>query len=346
MRRFACIALFSCAAAVALWAQPKVAVLDAVVPNNLDQSVVVPVTEKIIERLVVSGRYTVLDRANVGQVLKEREFQVSGLVSDAEITEAGKYLGADFVVVAKVQRVSDTYFLTAKMIAVKTGVIANQTSAENEGKLSILIKLAERVGDVLSGGTVLAPAAADPNNRPAEAPSPKAVEPVKPPVKPASDANRVGLRLYAGLGSGTQDLDIESGSSYSYNPLGFDVYALWGVFGNWGLTGNVTFLSDTENGGASITSADIGIAYVLPIGILLPWASLKFGVAAIDWPNFYDYTASGTEFAFDLGLDVRLGSILVGARYQLQAASFPEDSGHHAVTSFQNSFWLMGGMRF
>ena len=98
------------------WARSKVAVLDAIVQKGIDGSVVVPVTEKVMGCLVVSGRFTVLDRANVEKVLREREFQVSGLVSDAEITEAGKYLGADFVVVIKVQRLAATYFLGAKMI--------------------------------------------------------------------------------------------------------------------------------------------------------------------------------------------------------------------------------------
>ncbi|MFA6508640.1 MAG: hypothetical protein WCT14_21250, partial [Treponemataceae bacterium] len=62
MRRFIIAAILSFSVAGALWAQPKVAVLDALVPNNIDQSVLIPVTEKIIERLVISGRFTVLDR--------------------------------------------------------------------------------------------------------------------------------------------------------------------------------------------------------------------------------------------------------------------------------------------
>jgi hypothetical protein len=157
--RKACLACILALAALAAWSQPKVAVLDTQVPQSIDQSVVIPTTEKIIERLVVSGRYTVLDRANIESVLKEREFQLSGMVSDQDVVTAGKYLGADFVVVAKVQKVSDTYFITAKMIAIKTGVIANQTSAQGEGKLSTLISLAEQVGDVLSGGAVLAQSA-------------------------------------------------------------------------------------------------------------------------------------------------------------------------------------------
>jgi len=137
MRRIVALLALVVITTAALIAQPKVAVLDAQVPKTIDQSIVIPVTEKIIERLVVSGRYTVLDRANIEQVFKEREFQLTDIVSDQEAAAAaGKYLGADFVVVVKVQMVGDTYFLTSKLINISTGVIANQSSAESEGKLS------------------------------------------------------------------------------------------------------------------------------------------------------------------------------------------------------------------
>jgi hypothetical protein len=176
------LALFALSFAALAWAQPKVAVLDTIIPQNMDPSVIVPTTEKIIERLVVSGRFTVLDRANIESVLKEREFQVSGMVSDQDVVTAGKYLGADFVVVAKVQRVDTTYFISAKMIAIKTGVIANQTSAEGDGKLSVLIGLAERVGEVLSGGAVLAQSAAGESSDISKA---KPAKPIAPETKPA-----------------------------------------------------------------------------------------------------------------------------------------------------------------
>ena len=57
-------------AAVAVPALPKVAVLDAVIPETMDKSVVVPITDKIAEQIVASRQYSVLDRANVEQVLE------------------------------------------------------------------------------------------------------------------------------------------------------------------------------------------------------------------------------------------------------------------------------------
>ncbi len=146
--------LFAIISAFSLTALPKVAVLDAVIPQDMDKSVIIPVTDKIAEQMVSSHKYIVLDRSNIAQVLKEKEFQVSGLVSDREIKKAGEYLGADFVVVARVSQVGDTYFISAKMISVETGEVTAQTSDQQEGKLSDLILLAERVGKKLVGGVI------------------------------------------------------------------------------------------------------------------------------------------------------------------------------------------------
>jgi hypothetical protein len=174
--------LLTMAAVVSAWSQPKVAVLDAVIPQNMDPSVISPATDKIIEKLVQSNRFTVLDRANIESVLKEREFQVSGMVSDQDVVTAGKYLGADFVVVVKISKVGDTNFISGKMINVKTGVIVSTTSAQGEGKLAVLIGLAGQVGEALSGGS----AAPEPKVATPPPEEPRVVAP--PPEEPVAVA--------------------------------------------------------------------------------------------------------------------------------------------------------------
>jgi len=146
----------------ALGAAPKVAVLDVTLASEVDQTLVVPVTETIMEALVGSKAFTVLDRAYVEQVLKEKEFQLSGLVSDTEATKAGQYLGADFVVAGKAQLAAGSYFFVAKMIDVKTGIIVAQASEQAEGKVLVLIELARKVGSklVASGGSTTVAATA------------------------------------------------------------------------------------------------------------------------------------------------------------------------------------------
>jgi len=150
--------LFLCAAAV--FSLPHVAVLNAILAPGIDPTVTVPVTDKIVEELVNSGKFVVIDRANVEQILQEKEFQLSsGIVGNEEIRQAGEYLGADFVIVANASRVGSTYVISAKMIDVVTGEIAAQVSREKQGKIDVLLEIARLVGKQISGqGVVVAEA--------------------------------------------------------------------------------------------------------------------------------------------------------------------------------------------
>ena len=150
------VALFLFVGAAAVFSIPQIAVLDAILAPGIDPTVVVPVTDKIIEELVNSGKFTVIDRTNVEQILQEKEFQLSsGIVRNEEIRRAGEYLGADFVIVANASRVGSTYVISAKMIDVVTGEIGAQVSREKQGKIDVLLEIARLVGKQISGQDVV-----------------------------------------------------------------------------------------------------------------------------------------------------------------------------------------------
>jgi TolB-like protein len=317
--------------AVTAFAQPKVAVLDADLQKGIDKSAAAAISEKLTERLVLSGRFVVLDRSNVEQVLREREFQLSGLVSDTEISEAGKYLGADFVVAIRVQRVDRTYMVTAKMIAVDTGIIARQSSAEGEGRASILLALAEEAGDGLAG-IPRKPAASS-----ARKLAPKPASYARP-----ADAAAIGTRMYAGLGAGGQHLE-DSVESETYDTIGFDLYGLVGLWKGLCAVGSLTYLDASAQGGGAALSLDAGLGYARPVGILLPWVALKAGYVFLDWSP-YSSVLSDLQYSLDLGADLRLGRLLLGGRFQLSLSAFA-DSGSYGLTALENSFWFMAGWK-
>jgi formylglycine-generating enzyme len=145
-----CVAILTLG--LAAWGQsPKIAVLDVAVPKNFDASVVVPVTESIIEEMVASKKYMVLDRANIASIFKEKEFQLSAEVSDKDVSQAGSYLGANYVVVAKLQLVGSSFYLSGTMIDVSTGAIMRQASDTQTGPVTILLEMARTVGSKLCG---------------------------------------------------------------------------------------------------------------------------------------------------------------------------------------------------
>ena len=156
------------------FAKPQVAVLDTILAVGMDKTVAAPITDKIIEELVNSGKYTVIDRANVEQVLREKEFQLSsGVVKNEEVRQAGEYLGADLVIASNASRVGSTYVISAKMIDVVTGEIVAQASSEQKGTIDVVLDVARTVGRQISGQSVVVatkPAAEPPKTAaPAEA---------------------------------------------------------------------------------------------------------------------------------------------------------------------------------
>jgi TolB-like protein len=201
MKKCLAIVALLAAAGAAFGANPKVAVLDAVLPEKMDRNVAIGVTEKISEELVSSGRFMVLDRTTVAKSLEEIEFQMSGLVSDEDIRKAGDQLGsrlgAAFVVIARVSQVGDTYFITAKMIDVKTGEITAQASDESEGKIAITLKVAQNVGRKLAAGIKEtpkepAPVAATKKPAPAEQ-KPGFTAAAKPATQPGGPQSRLAV---------------------------------------------------------------------------------------------------------------------------------------------------------
>jgi TolB-like protein len=155
-RKIIAVALILLLGATAVFSLPHVAVLDTILAAGMDPTAAIPVTDKIIEELVNSGKFTILDRTNVEQILREKEFQLSsGIVRNEEIRQAGEYLGADYVVLANASRVGSTYVISAKMIDVVTGEIAAQASAEKQGKIDVLLEIARTVGKQISGQEIV-----------------------------------------------------------------------------------------------------------------------------------------------------------------------------------------------
>ena len=273
------IATLAIAALAAIaWAQPKVAVLDAAIPKDMDTSVIVPVTDKITEALVSSERYTVLDRDNIDSVLKEREFQLSDMVSDQDAAIAGKYLGADFVVIIKVQKIGDTYYVSGKMIDVKSGVIATESSAQREGKLSTLIGLAQEVGDNLSGTSEIGNTARQKAN--GEVKNAKAVIP-QPTASPKSAVLPVLLNIIPGLGIG---------SFVEGDTLG-GLVCLGGTALGWTLvvSGSLTYTVAVANALTTFSTPPTNGLGTVMLGIVVGTGTFVYGIVRpITYANKYN----------------------------------------------------------
>jgi TolB-like protein len=277
--------LLSCA--LPLTALPQLAVLNVVLSAGIDPTVAGIITGKIEEPIVASGRFEVLDRSSVDQVLTEKEFQLSsGLVKAEEARQAGEYLGADLIVAGTVSRVGQTYALSAKMIDVATGKVVAQASAEKEGKIDVLLPLARQVGEQLAAKGPGGRATGGAREQPAE-PAPAA--PAAPPF----------FRHTALLGAGFTEVG-------AYDTVVIAAAYFFSLRPKVGLTANASFNLDgayySFNAGAFFTPFP-----ALSVGITGGYASETYN-EEYTWDTI---TASG--FSIGPVLLLRIRRLAIGA---------------------------------
>lgn len=135
-----------------LEALPKVAVLDALLAPEVDGGLMRPITDKVNEEFVNSGSYTVIARADLDQVYREKELVKGWDVSEQDAAATGQQVGADYVVITRISRLEDTYSLSLKLIDVKTAVIISQRSGENQGRKANLLPVARDLAHYLATG--------------------------------------------------------------------------------------------------------------------------------------------------------------------------------------------------
>lgn len=134
-----------------------VAVLDAVGAPGLDASLGGPIADKVVETMIPNRSLSMLDRSALEKILEEQQFTLSGFVSDTDAKKVGMLAGADAIVVLKFSKLGTTWFLSGRMIQVKTGIILAQASAEASGDPGVLLKLGANLGTALANrnsGTV------------------------------------------------------------------------------------------------------------------------------------------------------------------------------------------------
>ncbi len=101
---------------------PRVAVLDFV-GKGISEKDASAVADFFRTDLVNTGRFTVLDRGNMNEILKEQEFQATACTDTACAVEIGKFLSMEYMFSGTVTKFGNKYVVSASMIGVETGQI-------------------------------------------------------------------------------------------------------------------------------------------------------------------------------------------------------------------------------
>jgi TolB-like protein len=154
-------------------------------------------TDAFRSYLINTGRFRVMERGQMDDILKEQGFQSSGACTDqACMVEMGQLLGVDNILAGSVGKVGATYSINVRLISVETGEIVKSTNRFHKGEIDgVLTEVLPAVAnDLIDQGGVTAP-------RPIES-----VVKMNPVPKDENGKKEVKKRkkglVWAGLGAG------------------------------------------------------------------------------------------------------------------------------------------------
>ncbi len=125
-----------------VFASERVAVIDFQA-KGINQIIAKNVSELIRAELISSGKYTVIERAQMAEILKEQEFQMTGCTDVSCAVKVGKLLSARKILVGTVMQMGVKIIISGRIVDVERGVgeeAANQ-DAQSTNELDTAVRM-------------------------------------------------------------------------------------------------------------------------------------------------------------------------------------------------------------
>ena len=134
MSKYRGLLLIVCSISICI-AQTTIAVIDFDA-RGISQSEVSTLTDRLRDELIKTGKYNVIERGQMEEVLKEQGLQQTGCVSDECVVEVGQLMGVQQMVGGSIGNV---FSVSARIIDVQSGEIANVTTFDYKGDVGNLL---------------------------------------------------------------------------------------------------------------------------------------------------------------------------------------------------------------
>ena len=107
------------------------------------------------------GRYTLVERQQMGEILEEQGLQQSGCVSSECAVEVGAALGAKFIIIGSISKVGTIFSINARMLDVESSQILKSINHDQVGDIGLLLTTGMRkaAAKLLEVGTTSEPVA-------------------------------------------------------------------------------------------------------------------------------------------------------------------------------------------
>ena len=118
--------------------RPTLAILDFEGLGISEQEAQV-LTNRLGTHMVQLGRYQVIERGQMQQILREQDFQMTGCTSDECAVEIGQLLGVQQMLAGSFGKFGSIYTIDMRIIDVATGGILRTTSYDVQGEAELLL---------------------------------------------------------------------------------------------------------------------------------------------------------------------------------------------------------------
>ena len=106
---------------------------------NISEAEVNILTGRLSTELVKLGSFTVVERSQMEEVLKEQGFQQSGCTTSECAVEVGGLLGVDKMITGSIGKIGSLFTLSSRLIDVETGEILRQVSFDVSGTIEEIL---------------------------------------------------------------------------------------------------------------------------------------------------------------------------------------------------------------
>jgi len=100
-------------------------------------------TDRLRDELFLIGRelgkYRVMERSLMEDIMEEQNFQISGCTSDECAVEVGKIIGVEQIIGGSISKVENVYAVSARIISVESGEILHVATYDLEGSIADLL---------------------------------------------------------------------------------------------------------------------------------------------------------------------------------------------------------------
>ena len=112
---------------------------------------------EMVKAISNQSGYAAFTRTDIDQIMKEQNFQQSGMVDDATRKRLGAMQGVDYVCITKITREGNSFYLEANLVNIESGQISNPATQYGEldgGSLSNMLAACEKLAGELVGRKV------------------------------------------------------------------------------------------------------------------------------------------------------------------------------------------------